>query len=124
MSRKNGINLPPLESVTDLKSCLVGSKQAAVIDLLASPNGATMGQLLEATAGGRKPCKEVTIRSMIGGALHKKGYGFKSVISDVDVETFFLILPAYSSIPAPHRERKTTPKIKTVVVPETEATTA
>lgn len=85
--------------LTQPLACRVGSKQAAMLDLLSRPNGASMAELIEGLSGGAKPWQEVTVRSGFGWDMKNKGYGVESRMVD-GVERFFIIVPEGCYIPA------------------------
>jgi hypothetical protein len=85
-------------------ACREGSKQAAMVDLMSRPNGASMSELMEALAGGKKPWTEISVRAGFGWDLKQKGYGVKSIMQD-GTERFFLVVPTGFAIPA-HRPVK------------------
>lgn len=89
-------------------ACREGSKQAILVDMLSRKEGATMEQLIDGLAGGKRPWQEATVRSGFGWDLKQKGYGVKSEFVD-GVEVFHLVVPAGKSIPA-HRPLKGVPK--------------
>lgn len=102
---RRGTNLIPFGHAPE--PCREGSKQAALLDALKAPDGATMAELKKAMSGGNKPWTEVTIRSGFGWDLRNKGYGVRSEFDDKGVERFFLVLPEkYKTVPA-HTPLKT-----------------
>jgi hypothetical protein len=68
-----------------------GTKQAAVIDLLARPTGATLGDLIDAT--GWLPH---TTRAVLSG-LRKKGFEVASEKPDVGERRYSIAMPAQAS---------------------------
>lgn len=94
-----GTNLQP--PGTRVESCLAGSKQSLMVDLLGRPTGATMAELIEALAGGRKSWAEATVRSGFGWDMKNKGYGVRSEFDALGIERFHLIVPEGQRIP-PH----------------------
>lgn len=104
--KRRGTHISPLGGGTP-KSCLVGSRQATLVDLLRRPDGATMPELLAALAGGKKPWTEHNIRSAFGWDMRLHGYGVESRGYEGDgVERFYLVVPPGQEIPE-HRPRKT-----------------
>lgn len=105
-----GTNLQP--PGTRVESCLAGSKQSIMVDLLGRPDGATMSELITALAGGRKSWTEATVRSGFGWDMKNKGYGVRSEFDATGVERFHLIVPAGQMIPphSPVRKSKKTKK--------------
>ena len=80
--------------------CLIGTKQALLVDMLARPGGATMEELREALSGGRKPWKDSTIRSGFSWDMKLKGYGVRSEFDVTGEERFHLLVPPGYTIPA------------------------
>lgn len=79
--------------------CRVGTKQAMLLDMLASTGGATMEELTEALGW-----KAVTVRSGFSWDMKNKGYGIKSEeIGDKIV--YKIVVPEGEEIP-PHTPRK------------------
>lgn len=106
---RRGTNLEPLGH--EPMPCREGSKQAALLDMIARPNGATMPELLSALSGGNKPWTEATVRSGFGWDLKNKGYGVRSTFDSDGTERFHVVMPIkYKTIPA-HTPLKT-PKPK------------
>jgi len=115
-ARGRGINLEPGE----ISPARQGSKQAALIDLLARPQGATFAELHAAMTGpmfeGRKPWSEVTTRSALNWDVHTvRGYGVRTEMVPADqlgdrerangqdpVPVYHLVLPTGVSAPLPH----------------------
>lgn len=92
-----GTNLQPTGE--KVQACLLGSKQAILVDLLHRPEGATMEELIEALSGGRRPWTEVTVRSGFGWDLKRKGYGVRSEFDPTGEERFHLIVPKGQKVP-------------------------
>lgn len=103
-----GTNLSP--PGTRLQSCLAGSKQSILVDFLGRPAGATMEELREALAGGRKSWAESTVRAGFGWDLKNKGYGVRSEFDANGVERFHLVVPDGQVIP-PHAPAKKNRKL-------------
>lgn len=102
--RRRGTNrLPPGTPPTP---CLLGSRQAAMLDLLARKEGATMDELLQGLSGGKHPWTEKNVRSGFGWDMKQHGYGVRSVIREGEPERFMIVVPTGYSIP-PHRLNKT-----------------
>ncbi len=79
--------------------CRAGTKQAMLLDMLASTGGATMDELTEALGW-----KAVTVRSGFSWDMKNKGYGVKSeTIGDNIV--YKIVVPEGEEIP-PHTPRK------------------
>ena len=79
--------------------CRAGTKQAMLLDMLASTGGATMEELTEALGW-----KAVTVRSGFSWDMKNKGYGVKSEeIGDKIV--YKIVVPEGEEIP-PHTPRK------------------
>ena len=89
-----------------LKSCLAGSKQSILVDMLKRPGGATMDELIEALAGGRRAWTEATVRSGFGWDLKNKGYGVRSEFDTYGVERFHLVVPNGQLVPE-HAKKRT-----------------
>lgn len=92
-----GTNLVPTGE--RLQACLAGSKQSILVDMLRRPSGATMEELREALAGGRRSWAEATVRSGFGWDLKLKGYGVRSTFDRAGVEHFHLVVPVGQRIP-------------------------
>lgn len=88
---RRGTNLLP--SGEPLEACRAGSKQAILVDMLSRKQGATMPELLDALAGGRKPWIKATVRSGFGWDLKRKGYGVRSRFEADGTERFHLLVP-------------------------------
>ncbi|WP_127477527.1 DUF3489 domain-containing protein [Sulfurivermis fontis] len=99
---RRGTDLKPTGE--PVKPCLIGSKQAVLVDQLRRKEGATMAELLAALAVSGKPWQEQTVRSGFGWDLKRKGYGVRSTIGPDGVERFHLVVPAGQKIP-PHVAR-------------------
>lgn len=95
---RRGTDLKPTGE--PVKPCLIGSKQAVLVDELSRPDGVTMAQLLAALAATGKPWTEPTVRSGFGWDLKRKGYGVRSTIGPEGVEVFRLVVPDGRAIPA------------------------
>ena len=95
---RRGTDLKPTGE--PVKPCLIGSKQAVLVDELSRPDGVTMAQLLAALSAGGKPWQEQTVRSGFGWDLKRKGYGVRSTIGPDVVERFRLVVPDGQAIPA------------------------
>lgn len=95
---RRGTDLKPTGE--PVKPCLIGSKQAVLVDELSRPDGVTMAQLLAALSAGGKPWQEQTVRSGFGWDLKRKGYGVKSSFGADGVERFRLVVPDGQAIPA------------------------
>lgn len=109
--KPRGTNLEPLPGAP--VPCRVGSKQSILLDMLAQPGGASMGELIAGLSGGKKPWTEATVRSGFGWDMKQKGYGVRSEFKE-GVEYFFIVLPTDDQgnefdIP-PHRPVKGAPK--------------
>ena len=89
--------------------CREGSKQAMLLDMLSSPNGATMAELIEALSGGNKPWTEATVRSGFGWDMKLKGYGVRSAFDADGTERFHVVVPEGHAIPA-HKPLKSASK--------------
>jgi len=78
--QKGGCFLAPKERAV---ACREGTKQAAFIDTMwngGTGRGATFRELLEATSGGKRPWREVTVRAAFSWDVnHVKGYGVRTV---------------------------------------------
>lgn len=92
-----GTNLQPTGE--KVQPCLLGSKQAVLVDMLSRPEGATMEELMEALSGGRRPWTEATVRSGFGWDLKRKGYGVRSEFDPTGEERFHLIVPKGQKVP-------------------------
>lgn len=102
---RRGTNLVPLGH--EPIACREGSKQAALLDMLKNPKGATMSELIDSLSGGKKPWTEVTVRSGFGWDLKNKGYGVRSSFDEDGTERFHIVLPEkFPKIPA-HTPLKT-----------------
>ena len=88
---RRGTNLTPLGH--EPIACREGSKQAALLDMLCNPKGATMDELIAGLAGRNKAWTEVTVRSGFGWDLKNKGYGVRSSFDADNVERFHIVLP-------------------------------
>ncbi len=86
-------------------ACREGSKQAALLDMLSQPNGATMDELFEGLKFGKKPWLPQTIRWGFSWDMKGKGYGVRSTFDEDGTERFFIVIPEGYSIP-PHRPLK------------------
>ncbi len=93
-----GTNLLPPSDGAPIP-CRAGTKQAIMLDLLSTPNGATMDDLIKALSGGRKPWTEGSVRAGFGWDMKQKGYGVRSEFDDDGVERFFIVLPKGHDIP-------------------------
>lgn len=78
-------------TATAIETVRAGTKQAAVIDLLARPSGATLGDLIDAT--GWLPH---TTRAVLSG-LRKKGFEFSSEKPDGGERRYSVAMPAQAS---------------------------
>jgi hypothetical protein len=97
--RGTGINLPAMKKAYP---CRAGSKQAILVDMLSRPQGATMGELLEALSGGKTPWKEVSVKSGMNWDMNKiKGYGIRTAKRGEE-DCYHLVLPAGLLAPIPH----------------------
>jgi hypothetical protein len=103
---RKGTNLLP--PGTPPTPCREGTKQAALLDTLSRPEGATMQELETALAFGRKPWPEGSIRAGFGWDMKQHGYGVRSVVKEGETERFFIVVPDGHTIPQ-HRENKTDP---------------
>lgn len=92
-----GTNLQPPEGAPI--PCRAGTKQAIMLDLLSTPNGATMDDLIKALSGGRKPWTEGSVRAGFGWDMKQKGYGVRSEFDNDGTERFFIVLPKGHVIP-------------------------
>lgn len=95
---RRGTDLKPTGE--PVKPCLIGSKQAVLVDELSRPDGVTMAQLIAALSAGGKPWQEQTVRSGFGWDLKRKGYGVRSTIGPDGTERFRLVVPDGQAIPA------------------------
>lgn len=96
---RRGTNLIPLGH--EPMACREGTKQAALLDMIRRPKGASMEELIEGLSGGNKPWTEATVRSGFGWDLKNKGYGVRSEFTADGTERFHLVLPAkFPTIPA------------------------
>jgi hypothetical protein len=93
-----GTNLLPPSNDAPIP-CRAGTKQAIMLDLLSTPNGATMDDLIKALSGGRKPWTEGSVRAGFGWDMKQKGYGVRSEFDEDGVERFFIVLPKGHDIP-------------------------
>ena len=99
--RSRGINLSPIEPI---RSCRAGSKQSIMVDLLSREQGASLVELREALSGGKKPWRDVTIKSGLNWDMNKvKGYGVRTEHVDGE-DRYFLVLPEGMSAPLAHRQ--------------------
>jgi hypothetical protein len=122
--KKPGIHSLP---AAEVKACREGTKQAAMVDLLARPEGATFDELHKAVNDKRfvKPWQEATTRSALHWDLHTiKGYGIdteflskdaleatgrkapKGMGADETVAVYRLVLPKGVKAPPAHIPRK------------------
>lgn len=85
---------PAQPSLTSLRPCREGSKQAALVDALARPEGATRQDLLDACA----PWAWSAVTSAMYNDLATKGYSFRK-----KEDRYFLVLPAGVDAPVPHK---------------------
>lgn len=88
--RKGQISVEP---TAPLVHCRVGSKQQAIVDMLARPEGATLADLRTVCvkkAGGT--WDDNSIRSALYYDLKDKGYGTRTEFQE-DVAHYFLVLP-------------------------------
>lgn len=92
-----GTNLQP--PGTRVVACLAGSKQSILVDMLHRKEGATMPELLEALAGGRRSWTEATVRSGFGWDMKLKGYGVRSTFDEDMTERFHLVVPRGQRVP-------------------------
>lgn len=95
---RRGTDLKPTGE--PVKPCLIGSKQAVLVDMLRRKEGATMAELLAALAVSGKPWQEQTVRSGFSWDLRRKGYGVKSSFDADGTERFHLVVPDGQAIPA------------------------
>lgn len=96
---RRGTNLQPLGH--EPQACREGTKQALLLDMLRTKEGATMAELIEGLSGGNKPWTEATVRSGFGWDLKNKGYGVRSTFDADGTERFFIVLPEkFPTIPA------------------------
>lgn len=107
LRRSKGVNLQPLSRVV---ACRAGSKQAALVDILSRPQGATFDELKQAMSleafPNLKPWTDVTTKSSLNWDVHSvKGYGI-CTSKRGDVDCYHLVLPAGMSAPLPHTPRK------------------
>jgi len=87
-------------------ACLAGSKQAIMVDLLRRKEGATMEELKEALAGGRRSWTEASVRAGFGWDMKLKGYGVRSTFDEgTFIERFHLVVPSGQRIPKHHVNR-------------------
>lgn len=101
---RRGTNVQPKGS--PVLPCVIGSKQAVLVDELSRPEGVTMAQLLAALSLGGKPWTEPTVRSGFGWDMRNKGYGVRSSFDEDGTERFRLVVPEGQAIP-PHATRST-----------------
>jgi len=89
--RKGQICVDP---TAPLIHCRVGSKQQAIVDMLAREEGATLAALRTVCIkkDGVTPWDDNSIRSALYYDLKDKGYGTRTEFLD-DVPTYFLVLP-------------------------------
>lgn len=99
---RRGTNVQPKGS--PVLPCVIGSKQAVLVDELSRPEGVTMAQLLAALSLGGKPWTEPTVRSGFGWDMRNKGYGVRSSFDEDGTERFRLVVPEGQAIP-PHATR-------------------
>ncbi|MEE1654521.1 MULTISPECIES: hypothetical protein [Brachymonas] len=99
---RRGTNVQPKGS--PVLPCVIGSKQAVLVDELSRPEGVTMAQLLAALSLGGKPWTEPTVRSGFGWDMRNKGYGVRSSFDEGGTERFRLVVPEGQAIP-PHATR-------------------
>jgi hypothetical protein len=99
---RRGTNVQPKGS--PVLPCVIGSKQAVLVDELSRPEGVTMAQLLTALSLGGKPWTEPTVRSGFGWDMRNKGYGVRSSFDEDGTERFRLVVPEGQAIP-PHATR-------------------
>lgn len=99
---RRGTNVQPKGS--PVLPCVIGSKQAVLVDELSRPEGVTMAQLLAALSLGGKPWTEPTVRSGFGWDMRNKGYGVRSTFDEDGTERFRLVVPEGQAIP-PHATR-------------------
>lgn len=95
---RRGTNVQPKGS--PVLPCVIGSKQAILVDELSRPEGVTMAQLLTALSLGGKPWTEPTVRSDFGWDIRGKGYGVRSTFDPDGTERFRLVVPQGQAIPA------------------------
>lgn len=101
--RGTGINLAPKDKVYP---CRPGTKQAILVDMLSREQGATMGELLEALSGGKKPWQEVTVKSGLSWDMNKvKGYGIRTTKRG-DEDCHHLTYPEGMDAPLPHGQKQ------------------
>lgn len=99
---RRGTNVHPKGS--PVLPCVIGSKQAVLVDELSRPEGVTMTQLIAALSAGGKPWQEQTVRSGFGWDMRGKGYGVRSTFDPDGTERFRLVVPEGQAIP-PHTTR-------------------
>ena len=107
----NLINVKPSGKLIPARA---NTKQAALIDALASKDGATLTELAKLTGW-----PENVVKTAFYYDLAHKGYGVRTTADeDGSNQRHFLVLPKGVTKPLPHTERKTVTK-KVAVVAET-----
>ncbi|WP_375143774.1 DUF3489 domain-containing protein [Acuticoccus sp. MNP-M23] len=100
-----GCNLRP-KPLEQVKPCRAGTKRATLIDILARPKGATLAELIAATASGRRPWAQSTARAALNWDVHTvKGYGIRTTLRSSGEHCFHLVLPAGLEHPLRHLPR-------------------
>jgi hypothetical protein len=92
----------PPKDVSQLRACRAGSKQAILIDHLAS--GETLAELVAAL----KPGSDSSVKSALYWDVNKvKGYGVRTVTADDSTQRYHLVLPKGAGAPLDHVEPAT-----------------
>src|ERR671918_427790 len=98
--RSKGVNLPA-KPASELRACRAGSKQAILIDHLAT--GATLAELVAAL----KPWTEGSVKSALYWDVAKvKGYGVRTETADDGTQRYHLVLPRWPADRRPERQRR------------------
>lgn len=99
---RSSLSLPPKDK---LYACRAGTKQAALIDALSRPNGATLADLRAATDKVKfgQTWRDASIRSALSHDVNTvKGYGVRTEMRDGE-PVFFLVYPKGFTAPVPHK---------------------
>jgi hypothetical protein len=94
-----GVNFP-VRDASHLRAARAGSKQAALIDAIARPEGAAFDDLVRVT-GWRDGS---TAKSGLYWDVRQKGYGVRTAISDDGTQRYHLVLPKGVVAPLGHVE--------------------
>lgn len=101
-----GINLAPKAKVLP---CRAGTKQAAILDLISRPEGATMDELREALSGSGRPWLDVSIKAGLTWDMNSvKGYGVRTSIrgeGENAVHAYHAVYPEGQEAPLAHTPR-------------------